>query len=1146
MTDLHAAPGNALDPARSVSLVASAGSGKTWQLVSRILRLLLAGAEPGGILALTFTRKAAVEMHLRLFERLRRLADADDAALAKLLREVGLALTPELAARARALHARLLFAAHPPRAMTLHAFCQEVLTRFALEARVPPGFGLHENEEELSERAWRRLQSRLTANPDGAPARALARLIELGFNEITLRELADLFIQRRGEWWAYTEGQEDPAAWAAARLREQLGDCDLAAVMAEAGSAGFTARLRMLLNYLHKTNGTRSLEPGVLAAALQQTGVERFEGIETALYTKAREPYKVAANDSKLKALSAKEREHFLQTHAEVLRDFEPLRHRRHAAEAYERSAATFVLGQAVLAALAEELRREHALGFTELEWHTSRLLRRPGAADWVRYRLDARVDHLLIDEFQDTSPTQWRMLLPILEEMAAGDGGRARSLFIVGDAKQSIYGFRRANPELLNEATAWMAQSLGGTAEPLHHSRRSAPAIIDFVNALYAEELGPAIRFEAHDTHRKHDWGRVEVALPVTDDAAPGPDGPQPFRNPLEAPRLVREDRRALDEARQVAARIQALVDSGVEVTTQHGSHPIGYGDVMVLARARTQLHHLERALTAARIPFVGAARGTLLETSIARDLTALLRLLDAPHRDLELAQVLRSPLFGASDAQIAALAAEARGNAARPERSEAESKGPSTSALRAYAQGERVSTWIEALARLAPSDPLLGRAHGLLATWRELAARLPAHDLLDRIARDTDAAARYEQALPNVTGARARANLGAFLQLALEADSGRYPSLPRFLEWLAAQAKRFANAPDEPPPAAVTNVVRIMTVHAAKGLEAPAVFLVNTGNAQSPRTPRLLIEWPPDAPRPTRFMVASQAARLDRQGAALAESHKGREAREELHILYVAATRARHFLHVSGYVGPSRKNWHLYARNAMQRLPRAEPAEGTALGTLSHATGTPVRSATVPMAPAPAPADPRLRRPLQNGDAHLFSQAPSELVDEKGVRALFESAEAADRGTAIHLLLERLSQGPATDEALRAAVGARLPVEPDPDALAQWLAEARAVLAAPDLAPFFDPARYARAWNEVPVAAEGAAGAIDRLVDDGTTLWVLDYKTHARPQAAELIERYRPQLAAYASAVGAAWPGRPVRSGLVLTTTRTFVEVR
>jgi ATP-dependent helicase/nuclease subunit A len=561
-------------------------------------------------------------------------------------------------------------------------------------------------------------------------------------------------------------------------------------------------------------------------------------------------------------------------------------------------------------------------------------------------------------------------------------------------------------------------------------------------------------------------------------------------LRDPLRAPRLSREDRRAEDEARLVSARIRALVDSGVEVTTQRGSHPVGWGDVRVLARARTHLHHLERQLTADGVPFVGAARGTLLETSIARDLRALLRLLDAPHRDLELAQVLRSPLFGAADAQLARLAHDAR---------------------------DHKSGWMAALGRLASADPLFGRAHALLARWRELAAQLPAHDLLDRIASDTAAAQRYEAALPRVTAARARANLGAVLQLALEADSGRYPSLPRFLEWLDAQLRAFQNAPDEPPPAAATEQVRIMTIHAAKGLEAPAVFLYNAGSGRPPHTPRLLIEWPEHEPRPTHFMVAGAAARLDALGRRLAEAHKAREAREELHVLYVAATRARHFLHVSGFVSQNRKSWHAHASKAMETLAAAPPLPGTAPGTQSHANGEPPPARAPAASPTPPAADPRLRAPLQKGDAQVFLPPPSKRCgDEKDVRPLYETAEAAERGSALHCLLQHLSEGVADEQQLWAEVCVRLGSEPSREDFARWLADARAVLATPALAPFFDPARYTKAWNEVPVTMDGASGAIDRLVDDGEALWVLDYKTHARPQAGELLERYRPQLAA------------------------------
>ena len=1116
----------ALDPARSVSLQASAGSGKTWQLVSRVLRLLLEGAEPGGILALTFTRKAAVEMRLRLNERLRRLSVATPDELRRELAHIGLAPTEERLERARGLYRALLFAPHPPRAMTLHAFCQDLLSRFALEAQVPPGFKLYENETELVERSWRRLQARLTAEPEAPVARALRALIALDFNEHTLRELVELFLTHRGDWWAYTEDAADPVDFAVTRLRGQLGDCDLERALRDVDAGAFTARLRMLQNHLERIGGTRWIKPEPLAAAVLHAGAARFDAIEEALYTGKGTPYAIGENEAALRRLSGGERAHFLETHADVIREFEEMRRRRHAGETLERSAAAFTLGVAALEALRDELAREHALGFTELEWRTCRLLRRDGAADWVRYRLDRRVDHLLIDEFQDTSPTQWRLLLPLLEEMAAGEAGRSRSLFIVGDAKQSIYGFRRADPRLLARATDWMQRRLDARTEPLHHSRRSAPAIIDFVNALFAQpELGEPIGFTSHDTHRRDDWGRVEVA-PLVPDAAPPPaPAGAGFRDPLTQPRLAREDLRAQGEARQVSRRIRALVASGVEVTTQHGRHRIGWGDILVLARARTHLHHLERQLTGDGVPFVGAARGTLLETSLARDLTALLSVLDAPHRNLELAQALRSPLFAAPDEALVQLAADVRAHG---------------------------GTWLDALARLAKSRDahdisghmscasLFSRAHGLLQRWRALAAQVPAHDLLDRIARDTDAATRYEGALPRVTAARARANLGAFLQLALEADSGRYPSLPRFLQWLDAQRRAAADAPDEPPPAAATEQVRIMTIHAAKGLEAPAVFLYNCGSQQAPRSPRLLIEWPEHEERPTHFAVAGPAAKLDALGRGLAEAHKAREAREELDVLYVAATRARHFLHLSGFAPRAAgKSWHGYALRAMETLAPAAPLPGTEPGSLCYAVGTPPTApppAAPPAFPSPAPA---LREPLGAPPAITLS------ASARAAGAGRETAEAAARGTAIHLLLQRLSEGSATDEALWQHVRARLPAEPAREDFDGWLAAARALLGEPALAPLLDASRCVRAWNEVPVFVDGTTALIDRLVDDGSGLVIVDYKTHSRPDAAALAERYRAQLAAYAAAVQAIWPGRSVRAGLLLTATRTWVPV-
>ena len=214
---------SALDPTHSVAVTASAGSGKTWLLVSRVLRLLLEGQPAGGILALTFTRKAAAEMRERVNERLRTLAYAPAAEFARELELLGLPDTPPYRERARGLYETLLFDPYPLRAMTLHAFCQDLLTRFALEAEVPPGFNLAENEHGLYRGAWRRLLGELHAQPQSAPAQALRQLIAQGWGERALENLVFGFLGHRADWWAFVEDQDDALAYAEARLRTALG-----------------------------------------------------------------------------------------------------------------------------------------------------------------------------------------------------------------------------------------------------------------------------------------------------------------------------------------------------------------------------------------------------------------------------------------------------------------------------------------------------------------------------------------------------------------------------------------------------------------------------------------------------------------------------------------------------------------------------------------------------------------------------------------------------------------------------------------------------------------------------------------------------------------------------------------------------------
>jgi len=1114
----------ALDPARSISVAASAGSGKTWQLVSRIVRLLLAGAEPGSILALTFTRKAAAEMRERVELRLRELAYAEQGALDAALGQLDLTPTPALRDRARRLHERLLYAPFALRAQTLHVFCHELLSRFPLEAGVPAGYALVEDEREVREEALAALMSQIRLAPESAEAQALAVWIAAGASESTILGWLSGFIDRRSDWWAWTKRWTrdglDVAAEAAGLLAAQLGldpddDHDPCVVLDEPGC---TARIRSLKKLLADFKGIGHLKADMLDPALEAAGRPRHDALGKALFTQKLERRSLKQKDG----ISDSAWQDFSHGYDLLATQLEALREQLNKRATWRNSAAGYRLGVALLGHLADALTRAHALSFADLEWRTCQLLRDPEHSDWVRYKLDQRIEHLLLDEFQDTSPTQWSLLLPLLEEMAAGDEARPRTAFIVGDGKQSIYGFRRANPELLRSAADYLSTELAGAAMPLNASRRSAPAIIAFVNALFAGADGDTIAFEPHDTYRRSDWGAIEVAALVQAEEAAPTRATEGLRNPLTTPRQVAEDLRLRREAEGVAARIRALVAARLPIIDGSAARALDWGDVMILARQRTHLHAIERALAEAGIPFVGSSRGTLLDTVLARDLMALLRFLDAPHRNLELAQVLRSPLFAASDEDLMQLAQASE-----------------------FAEGGSWWARLSALAEAGRAGPGLRRASTLIAKWQRQARRLPAHDLLDRICYDTDLAARYEAALPGDT--RLRANLGAFLQLVLDSDQGRYPTLGRLNRELETLAAAGNNAPSEVPPAAVDGQVRVLTIHASKGLEAPAVFLVNSAPADNNRHGGWQVEWPSNQELPTHFLLAGNAGERDELSTELIKARRGREAREALNLLYVAVTRARQFLFVSAFEssksGPER-SWHQRCLDAAQALPSGtEPLPGAADGVTAYRDGRfPTELAEPPEALRPAPIDPRLRAPLAGDRA--ASPTPS---DGSAAR----DPDAVTRGRAIHWLLQQQADGrPLAAATLALRLGAALGSDIDAALLPGWQQEAQAVLAAPELAMLFSTAALKQAWNEVPVQWQGddgrpRGGVIDRLTDDGERLWIIDYKTAPRPDAECLVAQHRAQLEAYAEAIGKVFPGRSIRAGLVLTATARWLPV-
>ena len=735
--------------------------------------------------------------------------------------------------------------------------------------------------------------------------------------------------------------------------------------------------------------------------------------------------------------------------------------------------------------------RLRDAMDFSDIEWRAWRLVSRSDHAEYMQYKLDARYRHILVDEFQDTNPLQWHTLRAWLDASAAVD--RAPTVFLVGDPKQSIYRFRGAEARLFALGTRYVEDVLGGSAVALNESRRSAAPVIEAVNRVFRDEPG----FAHHATHHHALPGRVEV-LPLARAPRSVPTlalDPAPvLRDPLTTPRPDEPEKAREVEAAQLVAGVRAIVGRWMirdELTQRDRSAQ--YADILVLVRTRTHLHVYEQRLRAARIPYLTTRQGGLLLTLEAADLTSLLRFLVTPFADLDLAAALRSPIFSCADEDLIALA---------------------------RAEG---ATWWRRLERLVTDDaasPALVRAHRLLRGWLGRVDRLPVHDLLDGVYFEGDVLARYAESVPEAMRDLVLANLRAFIRLALEIDAGRYPSLPRFLDELALLRRGDEEeAPDEGTVGDAGDAVRILTVHGAKGLEAPIVWLLDAHQARrGDEANRVLVDWTPEDDRPRHFSLLTTKEARGHAREALLAGEAALAEREETNVLYVAMTRAKQALVVSGAENTkAAQSWY---RRIGDALGFGEV--GGVLGddlAIAAAVQTPPSPAGVstPAAGAPGFPDPallpRLVRPLPTG-----------------TRSAAFATAATRRGERMHLLLQHLAPpAPVTDR-----VWLRELLAVDEAQFESLWGDAHAILAAPHLQPFFDPAQYLSAQNEVAyVDAAGELRRIDRLVELAHEIWVLDYKTGEAPQA---VGRYRTQLEAYRQAMAVLAGGKSVRAAVIL----------
>lgn len=1051
----------ACDPRRSVVVEACAGAGKTWMLVSRIVRALLDGAQPNEILAITFTRKAAGEMRERLTEWLRGFASPamDDPARARELvaRGVAPAQAIELAPVLAQLHERVLESGRPVEIRTFHAWFSQLLRAAPLELLaelgLQPGLTLLEEIEDHRGEIFRRFHAALLG--DAALRERYAGLIgrrgrsqvrkwlEAALDKRIELELADAAGVLEDSVPAVSADGESPVhAILGARWQETLRE-----LAVELGRAGKKAQ---------------DAASGLGDALAVSDAATAFQLAWSALFTQKNEARKLSGSDalngvqSELAALSQQVLQHEAQVEHRILVD----------------------LSRVLLKTYATYKRTRALADMADLEMCALRLLRDSDLAAWVQERLDTRIRHVLIDEFQDTSPLQWQALHSWLSAYAGAGGGasgqRPPGVFIVGDPKQSIYRFRRAEPRVFEAAREFVREGLQGHWLACDHTRRNAPQVIDALNAVFAhaQAQGEFGGFRPHTTEVSVDAAPQAgvaalpgVERPPRERAAAGEgDAELIWRDTLTTPRHEPETLLREQEAQRVASAIQALVSSG----------QVRPGEVMVLSRKRESLRLAEHALHALHLPCASVEKLLLMDAPEVRDLVAVLDVLVSTSHRLSLAHALRSPLFGASDEDLLALARLAASD----------------------------DDWWRALVdNPHPAHPVLQRARELLSSWHAAACRLPPHDLLDRIVSEGDLHARLAAAVPAEQRLTALAAVDALVSQALMLDGARYATPYSFVRALKRRTIQVA-APD------AADAVRLLTVHGAKGLEAKAVFIMDAKPEPTrSESATLLVEWPVEAAHPSRCAFLYSEANCPPALAAAMDQERAARRREELNGLYVAMTRAREHL-VFSRTEPHGRSAHASWWERVEDVTTPWPVEmsavverapsGFELSVLpgGHASPEKRRAEAVP-------------RTTQDSLTSRLGQAVHRVLEWAA-----PGGERADIGT--------LARAAASEFGVAAEEVARI---------------ASAILTSPACARFFDTANLLWAGNEVAVAEGGDVLRIDRLVAieasrDHREWWVLDYKLAWQPQSSEL---YREQMKRYRDAVRLLQPDDVVRCALI-----------